>query len=205
MLHNKMGLLEELFSSRTRAQVIGLLTSRPGERLYLREIARLIRCDVRAVKQEIDRLERLGFLASESSGNRRYLQVNEDFPLYPELKSMVLKTLGLGEALASGLTELAGIQFAFVYGSVAKGGESATSDLDLFVVGEVSGPLLHKALSQAKAALHREINTSRFALKELKERLRKGDAFLKDVAKNPKIFLIGNESDFRRAAGLRPA
>lgn len=200
-----MGLLEELVSSRTRAQLIGLFTSRPGERFYLREVARLIRCDVRAVKQELDRLARLGFITSEASGNRRYLQVNQDFPLYPELKSIVLKTLGLGEALTPALKELSGIRFAFVYGSVAKGAEGPASDLDLFVVGEVSGPLLHKALSKAKTALHREINTSRFALEEFKERLRKDDSFLKDVVRKPKIFLIGNESEFRRAVGLRPA
>lgn len=200
-----MGLLEEIFSSRTRAQVIGLFTSRPGERFYLREVARLTRCDVRAVKQELDRLQRLGLLVGEPSGNRRYLQVNQDFPLYSELKSMSLKTLGLGEALAAGFKELSGIRFAFVYGSVAGGGESPTSDLDLFVAGEVSGPLLHKALSQAKAALHREINTARFSLEEIKKRLAKEDPFLKDVVKKPKIFLIGDEREFRRAVGLRPA
>ena len=91
-----MSLLEELFGSRTRTRIIGLFTSRPGERFYLREISRLARCDVRAVKQELDRLERLGLVAGEASGNRRYFQVNQDFPLYPELKSMALKTLGLG-------------------------------------------------------------------------------------------------------------
>ncbi len=200
-----MGLLEELVASRTRAQLIGLFTSRPGERFYLREVARLTRCDVRAVKQELDHLASLGFITSETSGNRRYLEVNQDFSLYPELKSIVLKTLGLGEALASGLNGVFGIQFAFVYGSVAGGGEVPESDLDLFVVGRVSGPLLHKALSRAKSALHREINTSRFTAEELKERLRKKESFLMDVVRNPKIFLVGDERDFRRTFGLRAA
>lgn len=100
MFDNDMAeLLGDLFASRTRANLIAAFAMRPGERLYLREVARLIKADVRAVKVELDRLERIGLLKSEASGNRRYMQVNQDFPLYPELKAMALKTLGLGENL----------------------------------------------------------------------------------------------------------
>lgn len=205
MLYNNMDLLEELFASRTRAQIIAAFSARPGERLYLREVARLIKADVRAVKQELDRLERLGLLTSAASGNRRYLEVNQNFPLYPELKIMALKTVGLGSALRAALKELRGIQFAFVYGSIAKGEEAPGSDLDLFVVGKVSGPLLHKTLSKAKTALSRDINTSRFTLEECRDRIKKGDAFLKDALQGKKIFLIGTEDELRRLLGVRPA
>ena len=92
-------LLEEFFSSRARARIIAAFALRPGEKLYLREVARLTKTDVRAAKQELDHLERLGFLRSEASGNRRYMEVNQDFPLYPELKAMALKTIGLGATL----------------------------------------------------------------------------------------------------------
>ena len=198
-------LLEGIFASRTRARLIAAFTMRPGERLYLREAARLIKADVRAVKVELDRLERLGFLKRETSGNRRYMQVNQAFTLYPELKAMVIKTAGLGGSLRAALTELSGIRFAFVYGSVAKGEETPESDLDLFIVGKVSGPLVHKALAGAKAALSREINTSRFTLEEVQARLKKGDSFIKDVLKGPKIFIIGTEDEFTRVLGLGPA
>lgn len=73
------------------------------------------------------------------------MQVNQAFILYPELKAMVIKTVELGGSLRAALTELPGIRFAFVYGSVAKGQEIPESDLDLFIVGKVSGPLVHKA------------------------------------------------------------
>ena len=198
-------LLEGIFASRTRAHLIAAFTLRPGERLYLREVARLIKADVRAVKVELDRLERLGFLKSEASGNRRYMKVNQAFPLYPELKAMVIKTVGLGESLRAALTQLPDIRFAFVYGSIAKGQETADSDLDLFIVGKVSGPLLHKALSGAKAAVRREINTSRFTLEEVHNRLKKGDSFIKDVLNGQKIFIIGEEDEFTRVLGLRPS
>lgn len=198
-------LLEEFFSSRTRARLIAAFALRPGERLYLREVARLIQADVRAVKQELDRLVRLGFLKSEASGNRRYLEVNQAFSLYPELKAMALKTIGLGEVLRSTLSRMAGVQLAFVYGSVAKAEEKPGSDLDIFILGQVSGPLLHKALSKAKAALNREINTSRFTVEEARKRLKKGDSFLKDIMGGPKIFIIGTEDDLARVLGLGKA
>lgn len=198
-------LLGELFASRTRAHLIAAFTMRPGERLYLREVARLIKADVRAVKVELDRLEHIGFLRSEASGNRRYMEVNQGFPLYPELKAMAIKTLGLGENLRAALVPLSGIQFAFVYGSVAKGEETAESDLDLFIMGQVSGPLVHKALAKTKAMLRRGINTSRFTMEEVRERLKKGDSFIKDVLSGSKIFIIGTEDEFTRVLKLRPS
>ena len=198
-------LLEEFFSSRTRARIIAAFALRPGERLYLREVSRLIKADVRAVKQELDRLERLGFLKSETSGNRRYIEVNQAFPIYPELKAIALKTIGLGETLRAALTSTSDIRLAFVYGSVAKGEETPGSDLDLFILGEVSGPLLHKALAKAKAALNREINTSRFTAKEALERLKKGDSFLMDIMSGPKIFIIGTDDELARILRLGKA
>src|SRR5665213_1872678 len=143
-MNNDMeNLLEEIFASRTRARLIAAFVLRPGERLYLREAARLVKADVRAAKIELDRLQRLGFITSEASGNRRYMTVNQAFPLYPELKAMALKTLGVGENLRASLVRLPGVRFAFVYGSVAKGEEARESDLDLFIMGQVSGTLLH--------------------------------------------------------------
>lgn len=198
-------LLEAIFASRTRARLIAAFALRPGERLYLREAARLIKADVRATKVELDRLERLGFITSEASGNRRYMTVNQAFPLYPELKAMALKTLGLGESLRAALARLPGIRFAFVYGSVAKGEETKGSDLDLFIVGQVSGTSLHKALSNTKAALRREINTSRFTVEEVRERIKKGDSFIKDVLDGRKLFIIGSEDELTRTLRLRPS
>ncbi|MFH2202797.1 MAG: nucleotidyltransferase domain-containing protein [Elusimicrobiota bacterium] len=200
-----MGILEKLFSSRTRAKLIGLFTTRPGERFYLREVARLIQEDVSSVKRELDHLERLGFLRSEASGNRRYIQADTRFSLFPELKRLVLKTSGLGDTLRESLDKLRGIRFAFIYGSVAKGSERPASDVDLFIVGRVPGPTLHKALARAKIALHREINTSRFDLSELKSRLKRGDSFLKTVVQDKKIFIIGTENEFERTIGGRAA
>ncbi|MBI2070954.1 MAG: nucleotidyltransferase domain-containing protein [Elusimicrobia bacterium] len=196
-----MDMLQELFSSKNRSQIIALLVTHPKERFYLREVARLIKGDPKAVKLELDRLERLGLVKSVHSGNRRYLEVNAEFSLYPELKGLVLKTSGLGAVLRESLKELPGIQFAFIYGSVAKGGEMPESDLDLFVVGQIPGPLLHKILSKAKVSLNREINTARMTLEELRQKVGRKDSFVADVIKGKKVFIIGTEGEFKRAIG----
>ncbi|MEK7286930.1 MAG: nucleotidyltransferase domain-containing protein [Elusimicrobiota bacterium] len=200
-----MDALKELFSSRNRAQVIAFFVTHPKERFYLREVARLVQGDPKAIKVELDRLERLGLLRSVASGNRRYLEVNTEFSLYPELKGLVLKTSGLGGVLREALKELPGIQFAFIYGSVAKGGEMPGSDLDLFVAGQTSGPLLHKILAKAKASLNREINTARMTLEELRQKLGRRDSFVADVIKGKKVFIVGTERELKRALGTRTA
>jgi predicted nucleotidyltransferase len=90
------------------------------------------------------------------------------------------------------------IRLAFVYGSIARGDETGSSDVDLMVVGEVSFADAVSALSDSESNLGRDINPTEYGPKEFREKLAAKNHFLLTVAKEKKLFVIGDEREFRR-------
>lgn len=198
--------LEELFSSQARVAILKLLLLNAGNRYYLREIASLTDQPVRAVQRELPRLERIGLVRHSVSGNRKYYQVNRDCPIFPELKSIFLKTVGLGDALREHLSKAKGdIRVAFIYGSYARGEESINSDIDLFVVGTIEAMELSTALSRARTELAREINPVLMTPDEFADKVASANHFVLSLLEEPRIYLVGNGADLESLAGRREA
>jgi len=196
--------LEELFSSQARVAILKLLLLNGDGRFYLREIATLTEQPVQAVQRELPKLERIGLLDHTVHGNRKYYQVNRDCPIFPELKSIFLKTVGLGDALREYLSkEVGGIEVAFIYGSYARGEESIASDIDLFVVGAIKARDLSAALARARSELGREINPVMMTPQEFSQKAASGNHFVLSVLEGPKSFVVGNAQDLESLAGRR--
>jgi hypothetical protein len=102
-------------------KVLTLFLTNPENRYYLREVCKLTALPVMAVQRELGKLSRVKLVNKETSGNRVYFKVNKDFPIYKELKAIILKTTGLGDELASLLGRAKDIDIAFIYGSYAEG------------------------------------------------------------------------------------
>jgi len=185
--------LEGLFSSKVRVQLLVLFLTNPGEEFYIRELARETGEHPYAVQRELRHLERLGFLTVRSSGRRKYYSLDIGFPLYPELKSIVLKTVGLGDLLREALQDLGSIEKAFIYGSVAAGKEDAASDIDLMLIGEIDLLALASVIAGLEERLGRSINYVVCSPEEFKERKGQGDPFLEEVLGGPIVMLIGRE------------
>ena len=128
-----MNILIKLLSSRTRAKIFAILFGLNPLELHIREIARRSQLSEASIRQELNKLAGLDLVRSRRDGNRVYYCANKDNPLYTEIHSLVLKTIGLVEVLREAL-EHSRIEVAFVFGSFATGEESATSDIDLMVI-----------------------------------------------------------------------
>jgi predicted nucleotidyltransferase len=94
-----------------------------------------------------------------------------------------------------------GISLAFLFGSYARGEDTADSDIDLMVIGKISGRTLTQALAPARERLAPEINPVVITESEFSNRLGRGDHFLGTVLREPKTFLIGGQDDPDRLAG----
>ena len=70
-----------------------------------------------------------------------------------------------------------------------------TSDIDLFILGNVNESSIIKALNPIEKKVQREINYTIYNLKEYRSKKLSKDFFIKDVLKCPKIFLIGDENE----------
>jgi predicted nucleotidyltransferase len=190
-------MLQQLLTSSARAKVLTLLLMNPASRFYQRQIQSLTGLPPRAVQREMERLESLGLVVREVEGNRVYYTVNCGFALYPELKGLVLKTTGLGDALREQVSVKDDIQLAFIYGSYAADQETAGSDIDLLVVGAVGAVELHSLVRGAQHIVCREINYSVYKPSEFQAKARAGDSFLQNVLNGPKIFLKGDDDTLR--------
>jgi hypothetical protein len=193
---DKNNVADVLFS-KVQQRVLGLLFGQPDRSFYTNEIIRLSDSGTGAVQRELARLVAVGLIMVKRSGNQKQYQVNKEAHLFPELRSIVLKTFGLVDVLQEALKPmLPQIQIAFVYGSIAKHEDKVNSDIDLMLIGEnLSYADLYPVLEGAQAKLGRQINPSCYTLKEWSRKHKEGNNFISQVMKQPKIFLIGSEND----------
>jgi predicted nucleotidyltransferase len=152
------------------------------------------------MQQELRKLTRLGLLNTRADGNRLSYQVNRRHPLYPEIRRLVLKTSGLADVLRSALRDPR-IEWAFVFGSIARSEETPGSDVDLMVVGDLGLRGVTSLLSGVADQIGREINPHVFRRSELMKRKSALDPFLTRVLAEPKILVVGDPHEFEKLAG----
>ena len=200
-MSNTTTLMDLLFPA-TRQRALAQLLLNPGESFHLRELARLTGNHAGTVGRELDKLAGAGLVLRKEQGNQVRYQADAGSPLFDELAAMFRKTHGIVPALRESLLPLAGkIQVALVFGSMARGTQSAGSDIDLLVVGEVGFAELVRALYPAQQALQREINPVVYAAAEFCRRAGEGEAFIRQFLDKPNVFLMGDKDDLAKLAG----
>ncbi|MFT4178693.1 MAG: transcriptional regulator [Thermomonas sp.] len=193
-------LADALFST-TKQRVLSLLYGQPKRRFTVTELLTEAQGGAGAVQREIDRLEQAGLVSSERDGRQRWIQANRASPIYTELSRIVQKLLLHGPMLTEALKPLRNrIDYAFIYGSVAKRSDHAASDIDLMVVGEQIGQGdIYAVIAPVETRLGRPVKPTIYTLDELRQRFTAGQSFIRRVVEQPKEFLIGSEAEFLRA------
>ncbi|MDO8723037.1 MAG: nucleotidyltransferase domain-containing protein [Syntrophales bacterium] len=191
-----MGILAEILSSKIRAEIFRILFGvAPDTELHMREIERRTGFAIGTVQKELHKLQRLDIISRVKDGNRVNYRANIAHPLYPDIRGLVLKTSGLADVIKNALTNEKGIKVAFVFGSLARQEDTATSDVDLMVIGNVGLRKLSGLLMDVAGKIGREINPHVFTEKEFVKREKEQDHFLNQVLESPKIFIIGTENE----------
>lgn len=193
-------MLQSLFTSKVRIELLSTFFLHQARDFYVRELERITGEDYKNINLELRNLEEIGLLCSRKEGNLKYYGVNKGFLLYEELRSIFLKTKGVVSILKKVLSKEKDIDFAFVYGSLASGEETAKSDIDLMVIGKIPLEHLLKILREPERILAREINPSLYDFSEIKKRVKENDPFITEVLKGPRILLAGDEDGLREIA-----
>jgi predicted nucleotidyltransferase len=183
--------------SQVQRRVLGLLFGQPDRTFYGSELIRLARSGSGAVQRELRRLEESGLVTAARVGNQKHYRANVRSPVFPELRGLILKTLGLAEPLREALAPHAQrIKAAFVYGSIAKGEETARSDIDLMVIGDdVTYSDFFDEFLKAEQLLGRPVHANFVSPDEWRRKLTQGSAFFTKINAQPKIFVVGSQED----------
>ncbi len=173
--------------------LLAVLSEDPGREYHLHELGRRIGKKPGVFQHGIDSLERQGWLVSRRLGNLRLFKLNDAHPLISELKAIVRKTSGFDAELKKLTAAIPGIKTALIYGSYAKGGMRADSDVDLLVVATQrrAEDALVRGLSRLERALGREINYKFYSEADFSRRCRDKDPFLAEVLSGGRIMLKG--------------
>lgn len=192
----RYSLADALFSG-LQQRLLAVLFGQPDRSFYGNELLRLTGTGRGALQRELEKLVSAELVTVTAIGNQKHYQANPASPIFAELRGIVLKTMGLADVLRTALNAVADrIRMAFVFGSVAKGTDTATSDIDLMVVTDaLSYADLFEGLATAEQVLGRKVNPTLYTPAALAEKARAENSFVLRVLSQPKIFLIGAEDE----------
>jgi len=192
--HARTGLASALFT-KAQQRVLGVLYGNASRTFYANEVIALAQTGTGAVQRELTKLAAAGLITVQRRGNQKHYQANAASPVFDELHGLVIKTFGIADVLRSALAAFGPqTRAAFIYGSVARGTETAGSDIDLMIVSDaVSYGDVFAALEAASKSLGRTVNPTIYTWSEFQRRRRDGKVFVKRVLQQPKIWLIGSE------------
>ena len=185
------GIADALFT-KVQQRVLAVLFGNHARSFYANELIALAGSGSGAVQRELAQLEAAELVTVKRVGNQKHYQANSAAPVFEELRGLVLKTSGLVDVIRAALAPLAAqIDSAFVFGSIAKSKDTAKSDIDLMVISEkLAHAELYAALEPATIRLGRTVNPTVYTQKEIQKRLREGNAFVKRVLGQPKLWVI---------------
>src|SRR5215469_9784062 len=177
--------------SKARQRLLAYYFANPTTRLHLRDLAERLSIDPSNLSKELVRLEREGLFRSEVSGRQKYFQLNREYPLFAEVRSIVSKTIGAPSLIGQSLKKIEGVEEAYLYGSFASNQQDAASDIDVLVIGTPRSEVLAEAMGKIERQFGREVSYTVLTRKEFDSRRTRKDAFLENVWHNKRVPLIG--------------
>ncbi len=193
--------LEALFP-RVRQGILSATLTQPEKWWYLSELAQYLHTTPSSLQRELRSLVASGILQQRREGTRTYFKAETKSPIFPELCGLFEKTAGLIPTLLQALEAFEDrIACAFVYGSVARKQETAVSDVDLMVIGNVGLADLAPALRKAEGRLARDVNVTTYSAREFRTKVAAKDQFFSTVLRGPKQFVKGSQRDLDKIIG----
>ena len=156
-----------LISSKTRVKLVMRFFFNPETRSYLRQLAREFNASTNAVREELNQLRETGLLETEKEGRQVYYSANTRHPLYPELKSMVGKVMGIDKVIDGIVCRLGNLEKAYLIDDYAEGKDSGI--IDIMLVGDIDQYHLNDLSSKTERYIKRKIRFLTLSPQEFKD------------------------------------
>lgn len=191
-------MLERIFTSESRVKLLTEILLNSERDYHIRELSRITGASPTQVQKELKNLQSMGLLGSRKKGNMVLYMIDKNSVIWDDLKRLFLKTEGVGTLILRNLDKKK-IEYALIYGSFAKGTETAKSDIDLLIVGQVDEDSLLESISRAERKIGREINFIHWTPTEFVQKAKQKIPLLVDILKTDVIMIIGKQDEFKRS------
>lgn len=181
-----------------RGEILNLMFQNQKQEYYLSEISNILGKTRGNYKKSLDSLVESNILIEEKRGPLRYFKLNESYFLYAEIKGILSKTMGVEFHIKKMINLIKGIEFAFIYGSIAKNSESNGSDIDLIIISDsINRDNLIDEVYKCQSKLKRDINYKIFTKNEFLNKIEDKNSFILNILNEPLINLKSNINDIR--------
>lgn len=189
-----MACLSDIITSKVRVEILELFYEDIKEIHHIREIVRLIKEEINAVRRELQILEKASIVKKEPRGNRLYYYLNQEYPLFEDFLSIVAKSTGLGADIITNKNKLGKISFVMFSGKFARKKDRKKEDeVDVLVVGEIVLAELAAMIRKEESKRNREINYAVMSREELEFRKKRRDPFLLGILSANRVMIIGEQ------------
>lgn len=188
--------LSDLLISKVRVKMLTLFFEKPSEMFYVREITRLVKEEINAVRRELDRMLEAGLLKSEQRSNRLYYTLNKKYLFFQELQRIVIKTSGIGKKIRKLRRKLGNVDYVVFTGAFINQEKLDRDQLDILIVGEVVLPEIEALIKAEEKDFGREINYAVLETEEFEFRKARRDPFIMEVMYGVRVMVIGDEIEF---------
>jgi hypothetical protein len=189
-------MLNNLFISEVRVNILKLLLLNPKRGFHIRAIVRQVGAEINAVRRELDNLFEINLVTRRQSSNKIFYQIETSHPFYSDLLSLIAKEEGIGSAIIKKEKHIGIIDYAVLSLAFLRGRKSTALDVDLFLVGNINLDVLKNIVLEEEARLNREINYSVMTMDEFMSRKRTNDPFIYRVLTQSRTMLIGDDEKF---------
>jgi predicted DNA-binding transcriptional regulator len=169
-----------LIASKIRIKLLIRFFFNPEATSYLRELSKEFNVSTNSVREELNGLTKTNLLKVEKRGRKVHYMANPDHPLFPELKSIVTKVMGIDQVIDSVVTRLGKIEKAYLIDDYAEGKDSGI--IDLLLVGNIDEYHLNDLSRKTERYIKRKIRSLVLTREEFK-------AFMPTLQDRP-IFLV---------------
>jgi hypothetical protein len=180
-------MIDALFGSKTRVKLLHLFMNNPNRAFYVREITRKIDEQINSVRRELSNMLSIGIIQSDnSSNNKLYYEVNQNYIHYQPLKAM----FGDGQAVSPAAAETASsdwskrlkplgdVRVALLSGALVRG---SGSGVDVLLAGSVNKTQVKHFIKSLEEEEKKTLNYTVMTYEDFYYRLSIKDRFITDI------------------------
>jgi predicted transcriptional regulator len=158
-------MIETLISSKTRIKLLLKFFLNSKNTAYLRNLEEEFGESSNAIRIELNKFEKAGFLESFAEGNKKLFTVNTKHPLFKDINRIIMKMTGLEYVVDYVLQRIGDLEKVYLVGNMSKG--QNTDMIDLVLVGDnLNKTFLIEQIEKAEKKIDKKIRYVHYGSKE---------------------------------------